>query len=758
MGKSLIIVESPAKARTIARYLGDEYTVTASMGHVRDLPKKELAVDVDDGFQPTYQLIDDKKKVVDAIRRLASKADAVYIATDPDREGEAIGWHLAEVLNPKSPVFRVLLEEITKTGIRRAFEESGELNQNKVNAQQARRILDRLVGYKISPLLWDKVRRGISAGRVQSVALRLVVDREREIQAFEPEEYWSITSELEADTPPAFEAKLQRRDGEPISIADQEAADQILTDLEGASWRVAKVEAKRRRRRPKPAFTTPQLQQSAYQRLGFSVRKTMTLAQQLYEGIELGDEGAVGLITYMRTDSTRVSSEAVAETQTLIRQRHGEEFVPDKPRTYKSAKGAQEGHEAIRPTTPSRSPENVKKYLDRDQHRLYQLIWQRFIASQMKDALYDTTSIDIEAAAYTFRATGSVLKFAGFLATHADLDTNTRKESAEQRELPPLKAGQELTLLAVKPRQHFTQPAPRFSEATLVRELERNGIGRPSTYADILNKIRNRDYAQVEDRKFIPTELGLVVVDLLVESFERIMDISYTATVEDRLDRIEDGEEDWIAALEEFWERFREELAAAKEQMRDVKREETPTDEICDECGRPMVIRWGRFGRFIACTGYPECKKTKQLATTDADDEGADGKVEIAAPEPTGEGCPKCGGALVRRNGRFGAFVGCGNFPKCRYIKPKTIGVQCPECGSGELAEKRTKRGRNFFGCTAYPDCKFATWRRPITTPCPRCGHVFLEIAKAKDKPDRLVCPQKECDYTAEVEAAGTAP
>ncbi|MFQ5742953.1 MAG: type I DNA topoisomerase, partial [Acidobacteriota bacterium] len=555
MSKSLVIVESPAKARTINRYLGDAYSVKASMGHVRDLPTKELAVDIEHGFAPTYQAIDDKKKVISEIKRAAKKADAIYIATDPDREGEAIGWHLLELLEGvDNPVFRVMLEEITKQGIQKAFESPGELDLDKVRAQQARRILDRLVGYKISPLLWEKVRRGISAGRVQSVALRLVVDREREIEAFETEEYWSIIAHLAGEEPPVFQAELHSKDGDKIKVPDAVTATRILAELgvdkpkpeptgqrpSGVDWVVSKVEAKERRRRPKPPFITSQLQQAAYRRLRFSVRKTMVVAQQLYEGIELGDEGSVGLITYMRTDSTRTSSIAQKEAKSVIEDLFGADFASPKPRNYKSAKTAQEAHEAIRPASVSRTPEQVRGYLDNDQARLYKLIWQRFVASQTRDAIFDTTSVEIDAGPYSFRASGSVMKSPGFLVVYKDSDDSAEKEG----ELPPLREGQTLDCPELTPKQHFTQPPPRFSEASLVRELERNGIGRPSTYAEILSKLRNRDYVKVEERRFLPTELGTIVVDLLVENFERIMDIQYTAKVEDRLDRIEAGKED----------------------------------------------------------------------------------------------------------------------------------------------------------------------------------------------------------------------
>ncbi|MGD8327892.1 MAG: type I DNA topoisomerase [Acidobacteriota bacterium] len=770
MGKSLVIVESPAKARTINRYLGDAYNVKASMGHVRDLPKKGLSVDIEKGFTPTYAPIEDKKKVIKDLRLAAKQADAIYIATDPDREGEAIGWHLVELLpTDGKPVVRVLMEEITKDGIKHAFDHPGEIDINKVEAQQARRILDRIVGYKLSPLLWDKVRRGISAGRVQSVALRLIVDREREIEAFVPEEYWSIKAHMEGDEPPTFEAELQRKDGDKLAIGNQDEALALLADLgvadakielddennivalssSGVDWPVTKVEAKKRKRRPKPPFTTSQLQQAAARRMRFAVRKTMRVAQQLYEGVEIGDEGSVGLITYMRTDSTRVSEQSQAEAKEVITSRFGADFALAKPRTFKAGKRAQEAHEAIRPTSASRTPEELKKYLDKDQFRLYELIWQRFMASQMKDAIYDATSVDIEvngtdsSANYLFRATGSVLKFPGFLAAYGDVEGDSESPKEDSRLLPPLKEGQALTCLELRPRQHFTQPPPRYSEASLVRELERNGIGRPSTYADILSKLRNREYVTVEERRFKPTELGTVVVDLLVESFKRIMDIDYTARVEDRLDLIESGEENWAEALERFWKRFTEELETAQAEMRDVKREEIETDEVCEKCGKPMVIKWGRFGRFLACTGYPECKNTKQLAKN--------GEVaETVEPEPTGEDCPKCGKPLVRRSGRFGPFVGCSGFPDCRYIQPKTTGVKCPQCGKGELVEKRTRKGRTFFGCDQYPDCDFATWKPPLPIKCPECGHPFLELRRRKGQPDKMGCPNKECDYVTE--------
>jgi len=766
MGKSLVIVESPAKARTINRYLGDSYDVKASMGHVRDLPKKGLSVDVDNGFTPTYEPIEDKKKVISELRRAAKKADTIYIATDPDREGEAIGWHLVELLDTgDKPVLRVLLEEITKDGIKRAFDNPGEIDINRVEAQQARRILDRIVGYKLSPLLWDKVRRGISAGRVQSVALRLVVDREREIEAFVSEEYWSLKAHLEGEEPPTFEAELRRKDGDKITVGDEKEALAILADLgvadatierdeedniaalscSGVEWPITKVEAKARKRRPKPPFTTPQLQQAAAGRMRFPVRKTMRVAQQLYEGVELGAQGSVGLITYMRTDSVRVSKESQAEAKQVIQKKYGADFALAKPSNFKAGKRAQEGHEAIRPTSASHTPADVKKYLDKDQFRLYELIWQRFVASQMKDAVYDATSIDIDvkgtssSAAYLFRATGSVLRFPGFLAAYGDVDG----DRDEARLLPPLHEGQMLTCLELRPRQHFTQPPPRFSEASLVRELERNGIGRPSTYADILSKLRNREYVTVEERRFTPTELGTIVVDLLVKSFDRIMDIEYTAKVEDHLDLIEAGKENWAEALERFWKRFTAELTKAEAEMRNVKREEIETDEVCEKCDKPMVIKWGRFGRFLACTGYPECKNTKQIKK--------DGEIaETIEPEPTGEDCPKCGKPLLRRTGRFGPFIGCSGYPDCRYIQPKTTGVKCTECGKGELVEKRTRKGRTFFSCDQYPDCKFAVWKPPIPIACPECNHPFLELRRRKGQPDKMGCPAEGCDFVTE--------
>jgi len=766
MGKSLVIVESPAKARTINRYLGKDFDVKASMGHVRDLPKKSLSVDIENGFEPTYAPIEDKKKIISELKRAAKRADTIYIATDPDREGEAIGWHLVELLDTTDkPVVRVLLEEITKAGVKRAFEHPGELDIDKVEAQQARRILDRLVGYKLSPLLWDKVRRGISAGRVQSVALRLVVDREREIEAFVAEEYWSIKAHLEGEEPPTFEAELRRKDGDKITVADEKEALAVLADLgvadpaierdeedkiaalasTGVEWPITKVTAKERKRRPQPPFTTSQLQQTAAQRMRFPVRKTMRVAQQLYEGIRIGDEGSVGLITYMRTDSVRVSAQSQQEAKEVIGTRYGVDFALAKPRTFKAGKRAQEAHEAIRPASVSRTPEELKKYLDKDQFRLYELIWTRFLASQMQDAMYDATSVDIEVkgatsnTTYLFRATGSVLKFPGFLAVYGD----TEGDKDESRLLPPMEKGQVLSCLELRPRQHFTQPPPRFSEASLVRELERNGIGRPSTYADILSKLRNREYVTVEERRFKPTELGTVVVDLLVESFEHIMDIEYTAKVEDRLDRIESGKENWAKALDRFWKRFTADLSKAEKEMRDVKREEIETDEVCEKCDKPMVIKWGRFGRFLACTGYPECKNTKQLKK--------DGEVaETIEPEPTGEDCPKCGKPLLRRTGRFGPFIGCSAFPDCRYIQPKTTGVKCPECSKGELVEKRTRKGRTFYSCDQYPDCDFATWKPPLPITCPECKHPFLELRRRKGQPDKMGCPNKDCDFVTE--------
>jgi DNA topoisomerase-1 len=811
VAKSLVIVESPAKAKTINKFLGREYTVKASMGHVRDLPAKSLAVDVDKNFAPKYEVVPGRKKVLDELKKAAKTSAAIFLAADPDREGEAICWHLAHELKAaKKPVHRVMFNEITKRAVTEAFTHPGAIDKRKVYAQQARRILDRLVGYKISPLLWEKVRRGISAGRVQSVALRLVADREKAIRAFVPTEYWTITARLARPdgNGPEFPGRLAKVDGEKAAIPSQETADAIYRELQapGTAYRVTALTRKEKRRNPVAPFTTSKLQQEAARKLRFTAKKTMMVAQQLYEGIELGEAGSIGLITYMRTDSTRISPDAQAEVRTFVAERYGAEFLPERPPAYKSGKGAQEAHEAIRPTSVLREPGQIAAHLTRDQLQLYTLIWNRFVASQMRPAVFDTTSADITAGRFMFRASGQHMTFAGFMQVYvegqdeAQQDETRQAESDEdeERSLPELTEGQSLDCRGLEPVQHFTQPPPRFTEATLVKELEEEGIGRPSTYAAILSVIQNRDYVVKADGKFRPTELGEIVVDLLVESFPRILDPGFTAQMETKLDEIEEGTADWLEAMHEFYDAFTRWLEHAKKQMKNVKAMEEPTDQVCEKCGRAMVIKWGRFGKFLACSGYPECKNTKELPGNGngGPDAGGDGNGESAGgegqacencgkpmvlkrgrfgpflacsgypecrtvvkvakaptppPEPTDQVCETCGAPMVIRTGRFGRFYSCSTYPKCKNVKPIPIGVNCPQCGA-PLTARRTKRGRTFYGCTAYPACDFTTWNRPVPEACPDCGAPFL-VEKRSKAGVTLACIKDGCEYARDLAA-----
>jgi DNA topoisomerase-1 len=805
MNKSLVIVESPAKAKTIGKYLGKQYVVKASLGHIKDLPKKDLAVAVDRDFEPKYEVIEGKKKLINELKQAAKGVDSIYLAADPDREGEAICYHLQEELAPRTgknkgpQIFRVMFNEITANAVRKAFEKPAAVNVNLVEAQQARRILDRLVGYKISPLLWDKVRRGLSAGRVQTVALRLIVDREREIRAFVPKEYWTIDVGLAAKKPPLLTARLNKRNGENLEIGDGTSSQAIVEALEGASYVVDSVTTREKKRNPVPPFITSTLQQEAARKLRFSVKRTMALAQRLYEGIELGKEGSVGLITYMRTDSTRVSQDALNEVRELIASRYGEAFRPETPNVYKGKKEAQDAHEAIRPTSAMRTPEEIAGFLQEDELKLYRLIWMRFVASQMTPAVFDQTTIDVTAKGkdgntYTFRATGSVPKFKGFLEVYEEGKDQKDDEDEElKHRLPRVEAGEELKFKSILPEQHFTEPPPRFNEATLVKELESDGVGRPSTYASILSTIQEREYVKKEGGKFIPTELGMVVTDLLLESFSDLFDVSYTARMEEELDEIEEGKMEWRAALAEFYDRFQKDLEHAERHMTDIKRMERPTDLVCDKCGKPMVIKWGRHGSFIACTGYPECTNTRELTvdlpdvdkaplTEQGEEEYCEncgrpmvlkkgrfgqfyacsgypdckttkqiGGSQKKPDEPLDEPCPQCGSKLVRKYGRFGEFVACGNYPACKYVKQKTIGVRCPNCSEGEVVERRSKRGKTFYGCSRYPDCDFVAWGKPIAEKCPECGSSYL-IEKYLKAGAVAQCPNTECKYKRALE------
>ena len=823
MAKGLVIVESPGKVKLISKYLGKGYTVEASYGHVKDLPKSTLGVDVDNDFETEYVVIPGKEKVVAKLKKLAGGVDTIYLAPDPDREGEAMAAHLAQELgdgkksrkkkkgdNGSERIRRVTFNEITQRAVREAFEHPRDIDQHLVDAQQARRVLDRLVGYQVSPLLWDKVRRGLSAGRVQTVALRLIVEREREIKAFDKKEYWTIDAHLAAPKPPAFDARFLGKGEEKIEVPNGEEAEKIRMSLEHADWVVRNAEKKERRRNATPPFTTSKLQQDSSRKLRFSVKRTMMIAQRLYEGVELGEEGQVGLITYMRTDSTRVSNDALAEVREYITSQYGPEYLPQSPNTYKEKKEAQAAHEAIRPTSATRHPDQIKQYLKEDEFKVYKLIWQRFVASQITPAVFDQTTVDIDAKSgsdvFWFRVTGSILKFDGFLKVYEESKEGKDEEDEElKHKLPALEAGQKLTLKELKPEQHFTEPPPRYNEASLVKELEESGIGRPSTYSAILSTIQERQYVQKTGGKFFPTEIGLVVTDLLVENFSDIFDIKYTARLEEELDEIEEGKEGWTQALGDFYKKFEKDLRYAQKHMENIKRMEKPTDEKCERCGSPLVIKWGkhgsfyacssydkenpesctftkenpinlpdldsadiqettqeeycencgrvmvlkrgRFGQFMACTGYPDCKTTRRL------DQGK------RVPDiPLEELCPKCGRNLMIRHGRYGEFTSCSGYPECKYVKQNFIGVKCPLCKDGDLVEKKARKGNTFYGCSNYPKCKFTSANKPIAEKCPSCGGEYLVEKYLKSGPV-VACPNKECDFErpAPGEAASAA-
>ncbi|MBI2981135.1 MAG: type I DNA topoisomerase [Deltaproteobacteria bacterium] len=745
MSKSLVIVESPTKAKTIAKYLGRGYQVKASVGHIKDLPKGDLGVDIKNAFSPTYVVLASKKKVIQEIQAAAVAADHIFLACDPDREGEAIAWHLAEELKKKSkkkPIRRILVHEITKKAIQEALAHPRELDKNLYEAQQARRILDRIVGYQISPLLWEKVRRGLSAGRVQSVAVRVVYEREKEIKAFKPREYWSLDFSLEGGSPPPFVARVISFKGEKLAIPNGEEAEKIERAVRGSKLLLIKVVKKERRRHPPAPFITSRLQQDASQKLGFSPKKTMVVAQQLYEGIELGEEGPVGLITYMRTDSTRTSADAITAVRDVIREKFGKDFIPEGPNFFKNKKAAQDAHEAIRPTWFDHPPEKVQSSLSRDQFRLYDLIWKRFLASQMTPAVFDQTTFDIQSSDYGLRTTGSQIKSPGFLAAyqmdHA-VDDKEGEEEVEEGILPDLGEGSPLKIIDSKPERHFTEPPPRFSEASLIKELEEKGIGRPSTYAAILSTILDKQYVNKEKNVFIPTRLGTIVTDLLVESFPEILNVEFTARMEEELDEVEEGNRTYVDTLTDFYKPFAKTLERAKLHMKDIKRQEIKTDLVCEKCGGAMIIKWGRRGEFIACTNYPECRYTREFQRNDA------GDISLVKLEVTGEFCATCGSQMVIKSGRFGKFLACSKYPECKTTRALSIGIDCPDCG-GKLAERKTKRGLSFYGCMQYPKCKFATWDRPVKEPCPLCGSAFLVIKKKK-MGDEVRCPKKECDF-----------
>ncbi|MBA2501541.1 MAG: type I DNA topoisomerase [Pyrinomonadaceae bacterium] len=834
MAKNLVVVESPAKAKTIGKYLGKDFRVMASLGHIKDLPSKGLGVDIEHDFEPTYEVIPDtkkrnNKKTVAELKKAAKEADVIYLAADPDREGEAICQHLAEEIvpkRPKKPSYRVMFNEITKRAVQEAFREPKQIDSNLVDAQQARRVLDRLVGYKVSPLLCRTVGGKLSAGRVQSVALRMVVEREREIEVFVKTEYWTIGANLTAKLPPAFDARLfkvgeltvktggfdQGVKKNEILLANGDSAREIVAEAERQAFVVSDVSTKERKRNPVPPFITSKLQQEASRKLGFAVKKTMMLAQKLYEGVEMGAEGAVGLITYMRTDSTRVSETALGEVRDFIGTQYGANYLPEKAVHYRSKKGAQDAHEAIRPTDVTRTPESIAKLLNTEELKLYRLIWQRFVASQMTAAIFDQTTIDITAGRFLFRATGSVQKFDGFLRVYEEgRDEKAQDDDDEAaRSLPAVEKGESLKLNSVAPEQHFTEPLPRYTEATLVKALEEKGIGRPSTYAAIMTTILDREYVEKHEGRFHPTALGTTVNDLLVASFNDLFNETYTARMEEELDEIEEGKRKWTVALREFYEKFAKDLKTAETEMRAAKQQAIPTDEICENCGAGMVIKFGRFGQFLACSNYPECRTTREIAKPAAATSAGDGTaggaananavnaadndggeveacelcdkpmalkrgrfgqflgctgypecrnirkisksgVVAAAPVPLDETCPVDGAGLVRRQGRFGEFVSCSNYPTCKYIKRETTGVACARPGcKGEIAVKKSKRGKTFYGCSEYPKCDAVYWDKPIAEPCPNCNAPFLLEKTTKKEGTMRICAKEECGYRGE--------
>ena len=848
MPRSLVIVESPGKVKSIGKYLGRNYSVKASYGHVMDLPKKtigillpgeengtrkkkkkkakaakngkataekpekkvpKIVINSENIFEPTYEVLPDKLKIIGQLRTAADAAENVYLATDPDREGEAISAHLLEALAPtkaaRAKFSRVMFNEITQKAVKAAFERPAKIDMDRVDAQQARRVLDRIVGYKVSPILWNKVRRGLSAGRVQTVALRLIVEREQEIRAFNPREYWTIHALLEASGPPTFEAKLAKYKGEDLEVPDQAEAQRIVSEIERAIWRVASVAQKEKRRYAPPPFTTSKLQQAGYNRLRFTAKRTMMLAQRLYEGVELGGEGTVALITYMRTDSVKVSNDALAQVRGHIGSAYGQKYLPESPNFFKSKKDAQEAHEAIRPTDVARTPESVRPYLDESMFKLYQMIWQRFVASQMVPAVFDQTTIDIAANDYTFRASGSVIKFEGYLAAYQTVRDEEEKEDegdSDSRTLPQVSEGEQLRLESIRPDQHFTEPPPRYTEATLVKELEEKGIGRPSTYAAIISTIVEREYVNKDQGRFTPTLLGERVSGLLIKSFEDVFDVGFTARMEEELDEIEEGKMPWRTSVQEFWDRFTVDLDKADADMLSYKagiptgkkcekcgegellerisrhgfflgcsrypdcdfiedmaevggaQNDPAATQYCDNCGKEMLIKRGRFGTFLACSGYPDCKTTRRIVQGTKQAHQPDVVLE--------EKCPTCNEAqLVRRHGRFGEFIGCQNYPKCKYTRPITLGIKCPKCNEGEFVRRGSAKGRGrariFYGCSRYPDCDFTTPSEPLNEPCPKCGAAFIVEKRTKHGNFRA-CIKEGCDWEIAAPEPAAAP
>jgi len=791
MPKNLLIVESPAKARTIKKYLGPDFKIMASVGHIKDLPVKKLGVDVEKDFKPEYVTIKGKGKVLKGLKDAGKNVEAVYLAPDPDREGEAIAWHIArEFKKSKCEIYRVLFNELTPKAIREAVASPQELNEDKFESQQARRVLDRLVGYQMSPLLWTRVKRGLSAGRVQSVAVKMICDREREIFAFDSQEYWSLTAQLESEDPPPFKAKLSKYANKKIDLKNEEQVKKIVSEVEETDFRVEKVTKKQKKKNPVPPFITSLLQQEAHGKLRFTAKRTMSIAQNLYEGIELGDRGQVGLITYMRTDSFRLSDDALAEARQYIQQTFGSDYLPAKPNYYKNRKGAQEAHEAIRPTSAELTPDVVKPFLNKDQFALYTLIWKRFIASQMTPAIIDQTQVIIRSGKALFNAAGSVVVFKGCTILYQKV-ANSKDEKNGEALLPPMEKDQTLKLIKLEPAQHFTQPPPRYTEATLIKALEENGIGRPSTYAAILANISGRDYVSVEKRRFRPTELGFLVTDLLVGSFPDILNTSFTAQMENNLDKIEQGEVKWTRVMEDFYKSFQKDLDTAEDKMKG----EVPTDIPCPKCNLPMVIKSGRNGVFLACTGYPECKSTSNF---ERDDNGKIVMEEIPEIGKDEEPCEKCGEPMVVKSGRFGPFLACSAYPDCKNTRDLgskdsndtdsgPTNIKCKECGAamvvkrsragqrflacenypkcthtesistkipcpnegceGMVVEKASRKGRKFFACNKYPECRFAMWDEPFDDVCPDCGTHVLGIKRPNGEAPVLACRKKGCGF-----------
>ncbi|MCZ6915300.1 MAG: type I DNA topoisomerase [Gemmatimonadetes bacterium] len=743
---NLVVVESPAKAKTIGKYLGKNYTVKATVGHLRDLPQRELGVDVENGFAPKYVTIRGKGKTLAELKKAAKRSGNVYLATDPDREGEAIAWHVADQLGEGPTVSRVLFHEITKDAVAAAMQRPVPIDERKVDAQQARRILDRLVGYKASPLLWKSVKTGLSAGRVQTVALRLLVEREGEIEKFQPREYWSIEAELEAKNK-QFTAKLHKIDGKNPELGSQDEAQAVVDAVNDVPFVVSNVARRERRRRPTAPFTTSTLQQEASKRLGFSAQRTMRTAQQLYEGVEVGSEGAIGLITYMRTDSTRVASSALDAVRDYITSRYEPEYLPAKPNTYRSKNArAQDAHEAVRPTDVQRAPDGIKKALSPDQLKLYRLIWQRFVSSQMTPLVYDTTTIDFAVDKYLFRATGSVVKFDGFQILYRE--SKEAEEGSDPEELAPvpsLEAGDAVEVHKITPNQHFTEPPPRFSEASLVKELERLGIGRPSTYSTIISTLRNRDYVEIKDRRFTPTALGRTVSRVMVSRFPDIFNVQFTSEMEEELDKIEEGKVEWQAVLQDFWGPFSKALenVDTEAMIREAHDLEGLEDDRCEMCGSKLTVKSGRFGPFIACTTYPECKFTKPIRRDRPPD------------RPTDEKCAECSSPMVIKTGRYGEFLACTKYPECKHTRPVPLGVKCPTCVTGDLTRRRTRRGRVFYGCMRYPDCEYSTWYEPLPEECPECRKIGVEQRSTKARGEYRRCIN--CEHEFAVEEAATA-